>query len=325
LDEEQILGDVFDGTDAIQVVDISAIPSGNRTRLSSRQILQKCHDPTSNALRIIDTAHEFNIEHEVGDFSEWDTTIVDSGDLSVAAAAGLGGTELGASFLLDDTNLLRLEKNITAPSSGVYSVRYYFDRTSLSMAASNFFTNFSVLGSDFSITAGVSFLASGGGVQQVRFTAGADGNNCFDLVDLSVDDGEHFAEAKCVRAASSVSSDGSVTWWLDGTQVLQNNSVDNFDSFALINRIRFDNVGVDAGTSGTFYNDQLAMNTSGAPIGRHEHRNLAWELMLQRLFDPDNNALRVTKVGTGGTAGSRLMADQILRSCFDGEGIRINL
>ena len=80
----------------------------------------------------------FTATHEAGDFSEYTTSVTDSGDLSVTSAAALAGTTKGISVLIDDTTAIYAYKALaSAQTTNVVRYRFYIDPNSITMSNSS--------------------------------------------------------------------------------------------------------------------------------------------------------------------------------------------
>ena len=207
-------------------------------------------------------AEIFRITHESNDLSEYSSTTTDGGDLSTSAAAAMVGS-FGLSFLIDDTNLIEGQKNFTQITSAVYRYRVYFDPNALTMSSGDFFTSVQIReggnargniqvefdGADYRIRA------------QVRDDATTRSTSYYVISDAT-----HYIEARVQYAASAVSADGDLTLWIDGTLKETLGSLDIFDISKPDKAIlRAD--GIDAGTSGTFYQDDFIFRDDDTEIG----------------------------------------------------------
>jgi hypothetical protein len=219
----------------------------------------------SQAATIID------IDHEV-DLSEYDSTVTDGGDLSADAAAALASTSKGLNCLIDDTTSIYGQVSSASWPSGADAdlrVRFYVDPNGLTMTSGDIFTIFAFYTNGAPWFLGFVEMRYDGASHELRLTAKEDdGTNHEDTEDIS--DAEHYVEVYFERASSDVAADGRCRWWIDGTLKQDFTSLDNYDAFVDIALARLGAcVGLDAGTSGTFYLDQLKCNDDGAEIGAH--------------------------------------------------------
>jgi hypothetical protein len=84
-----------------------------------------------------------DIDHEGGNLGEYDTTVADGGDLSVHSDAALAGTDYGLKLVVDDTNSIWVEKNISL-STNELRWRVFLDPNNLIMLPYNRFDWFQV-------------------------------------------------------------------------------------------------------------------------------------------------------------------------------------
>ena len=92
-------------------------------------------------------------------------------------------------------------------------------------------------------------------------------------------DAEHYYEVDVVNASSTSASDGVVTAYLDGVQVDQQSNVDLYDAARKPSRVILGaTAGIDEGTAGTFYLDELVFRDDNDEIGAKEKEvNLNWQ------------------------------------------------
>jgi hypothetical protein len=197
--------------------------------------------------------------------TEYDSTTTDGGDLSVTAAAALGGTDYGLSALIDDTNVIYGEKTFTLTSS-VYSLRFYIDPNTLTMANNdNFPVNVTLAGTQRARTLVYLGYSTANGYR-IRLAVGNDTGWSFTGW-YAITDAEHYVEVQVQYASSATASDGTATLWIDGVEQQQMTGIDLFD-LAKPDRARLGALlGIDAGTSGTLYLDEFKFNDNGTEIG----------------------------------------------------------
>jgi PKD repeat protein len=81
-------------------------------------------------------------------------------------------------------------------------------------------------------------------------------------------DDSHYIEFLLQKASSATANDGIALLLVDGLQVAATSQLDLYDMWSWFNKLRMGAVeGIDAGTSGTFYLDELLVNTTGTLIG----------------------------------------------------------
>lgn len=209
----------------------------------------------------------FDLGHESGDFSNYTSSTTDSGDLSISAAAALNGSGYGLSALMDDATAIYVRKN-TITQTPNYRYRFYFDPNSTTMG------NAEVLsiqeweqnaGTDIVLVYLYYYTATG---YQLRLYAKDDAGTNVMNDSFNISDAPHYIEVSGVQASTDVSSDGSYEWWVDGVSQGSATSVDNYNRLSDTTwRMTVGVNGVDAGTSGTFYWDDLVANSDGTLIG----------------------------------------------------------
>lgn len=210
----------------------------------------------------------FNNRHEAGDFSEYDGTTLDGGDLSVAAPAALKGSSYGLQFLVDGTDLMRAFENNEIQTSDL-RIRLYFDPNTLTMASGDTFNlmwsnqNGGSYRTLFSIQ-----LNHDGSTYRLILSGNTDLNDFATSDNAIITDTEHYFEFYMHRAATAGSGDGTVQWWIDGILAGEFSGIDNYNLMA-DQRWNFQ-IGaqnLDVGTLGTFFLDEFAANTTGNKIG----------------------------------------------------------
>ena len=210
-----------------------------------------------------------DIEHEAGDLSEYDSTVTDGGDLSAHADAALAGTSYGLHCVIDDTNSIYGQVTQGDTGTGKLRVRFYIDPKSLTMGDGNMFDIFDIYTNGAPYYLLRLYLRRSGSDYQLRAVPYNDAGALASDTEV-ISDTEHYVEIYFQRASSDVAADGSVEWWIDGVSKQTWTSVDNWDVFVDIAIQRIGAViGIDAGTSGTLYLDQLKENDDGSQIGAY--------------------------------------------------------
>ena len=209
----------------------------------------------------------FNVTHELGTLDEYDSTVVDGGDLSAHADGALAGTSYGLKCVIDDTTGIYGVVNISPPASNQLRVRFYVDPNGITMGDwESFYLMFEGPNSGFENIAARFYSVSG----NYRMSPGVrdDGNIWRESSSVAISDAPHYIEFHLVRATSDVASDGYVDWWIDGAAQTRLANIDNYDGWSGITDLRFGAVSsLDAGTSGTLYLDELRANDDGSEIG----------------------------------------------------------
>lgn len=208
-----------------------------------------------------------SITHETGDFTQYDS-YTDNADLTIAAAAALVGSR-GMSIVINDAGVLNGAAGNWASTTGLLRFRFYIDPNGLTMGAGNNFTIFRVANSASSTLVAVMLWSyDGADAYRISVDYRTDGGGYVDGTRYGMTDAKHYIEGYFVKAETNVSSDGSVTWWLDGTQISNVTGLDNYDTWTNMDDMWFGAVNqLDAGTSGTFYLDDLVITSDGTLIG----------------------------------------------------------
>jgi hypothetical protein len=209
---------------------------------------------------------DFSINHATGDLKQYSSSSTNGDNLSVAAAAALGGTEYGLSCVLSDANPMYGQKDISSPTSGKLRWRFYVDPNSMTMANGDAFVIQGVYAKDVSPMVEV-YLKYDGGDYQIHVDYYGDAGYSATHVE-SIADAPHYVEIYVQKATDASAHDGVYELQIEGRLVNSLSAVDNFDLF---NDVDFFRMGactsIPAGTSGTFYLDELKANDDGQEIG----------------------------------------------------------
>jgi len=203
------------------------------------------------------------------DLSEFTSTVTDSGDLYWAAAAALAGTAGGMAMLLDDTTGIYGQVTIAALSAvDDFRARFYVDPNTLTMGASEAFRIFSASQNGGSRTPLVINLKMDGGYRIVIDALNDDLTGAL-ANSYAITDAPHYVEVYVKRAATDSSADGTVEIWIDGVSKGSATGKDIYNLwYDYTLNVRLGAIyGIDAGTSGTFYLDELIVNDDGGLIG----------------------------------------------------------
>ena len=207
----------------------------------------------------------FSINHNVGDLSEYDSSVTDGGDLSVTTAAALNGTAKGLSVTIDDATVIYGLKNFTWTTQYL-RFRLYFDPNTVTMTNGDVFSIVDLQSSGGQESARVRLERTS---STYRITAGMrdDAGAYGTTPQQTISDAPHYIEVEFKRAATSVSVDGVTKLWIDGTLLSTVSNQDVFDVArpvkALIGAAR----GIDAGTSGTVFIDEIVFRDGSVEIG----------------------------------------------------------
>jgi hypothetical protein len=209
----------------------------------------------------------FTIDLETNDLSQFTSSSTDGGHLSVAAGAALHGT-YGMSALVADANAMYGLKTVTQVANIRY--RFYFDPNSIAMTDSTSIVLLSLAkdgGSYWSFNdLFLNYFTATGFRLDVLVRKDLDTTHATDTCNVS--DAPHCVEVNLVRAATSVSADGTFQWWVDGADQGTMTGIDNYNT--MIDQNWYFLLGVmavPAGASGTIYFDDFTANDTGAAIG----------------------------------------------------------
>lgn len=206
----------------------------------------------------------FDVTHEGGTLGEYDGTVVDGGDLSVDPAAAIRGN-YGLKCLIDDQTEIYGMMLVPWPASNQLRIRFYYNADAW-VPGGNVVTY--LTGSDWMATSTLCPIR----IQRVGATnklvvyashdAGSDLHN-HDPIGA----GDHCIEVHIERAATDVSSDGRVRWWVDGALIKTFSNVDNYDHLAYLDELRLGAMSVGVGITGAIYFDNFKANDDGSEIG----------------------------------------------------------
>jgi len=200
-----------------------------------------------------------DIDHEGGDLSEYDSTVIDGGDLSVGGGAALAGTNYGLSCLIDDATAIYGQIALPAPESSKVRLRFYIDPNSLTMADGD---QFDIVSSDNALF--FVRLYNDGGSYKIIFKIKDDASAYKTITSGAISDAEHYVEAYEYGAAGT----GTSELWVDGVSQGTQSDLDNDTRVTQFTYLRMGAVtGIDAGTHGTLYLDELVINDDGNEIG----------------------------------------------------------
>jgi hypothetical protein len=206
-------------------------------------------------------------DFETGDFSQTTSQYTDGSALTVDVSAGLNGTNCGMSVFINDTDAKYVVVSGLNSATGKARVRFYIDPNSLTMAENDEFTVLRLLNLDGLSIASILLHKSAADYQLQAAFSWDDGDSNFTAY-VTITDAPHYVELYCLRATDDTSADGEAQWWIDGTAKDHFTEKDNFDNNAAWASVRFGAVvGLDMGTSGTLYLDELYGNETGDVIG----------------------------------------------------------
>jgi len=195
-------------------------------------------------------------------------SVVRGADLVVTDQAALGGTDYGLQIILEtaNSNVTYAYAEIAVSVTGQIRTRIYLDPNTLEMADGDQFVVLALFNTDDDEIANVK-LAKSGSDYQIISTVVEDDDSWTTVQTDTITDEEHYIEFHLQRASSDVASDGSMQTWIDGVSEGTASGLDNYDKMPPT-YLRFGAIeGVDSGTSGVLYLDELEANDDGSEIG----------------------------------------------------------
>lgn len=192
------------------------------------------------------------------------------GSISVTGAGSLCSdcNDYGASVVTANAGSSGYGRKTQADTTRHYRLRFYLDPNTLTMAGADSFTCCRIASSFGGNVVADVYLQYDGANYEFDGAVYDDAAAATGFTATDITDAPHWVEVYVLRAETNVSSDGELTWWIDGTEIESVTGLDNYDLFLGMTETQLGAVaGVDAGTSGTFYVDELEANDDGGPIG----------------------------------------------------------
>ena len=188
---------------------------------------------------------------ESGNLAGWTSNSNDLGDLSASAASALVGSQ-GMQAVIDDNNTIYVTDD-SPNAEARYRARFYFDPNSIAMASGDNHFIFSGYTGASTLVLRVQFRFSNGNYQ-LRATLQNDASTWTNTSWFTITNGSHFIEMDWRAATAVGANNGGLTFWIDGAQLANLNTIDN--DTRRIDRVRLGAVaGIDTGTRGTYYFD----------------------------------------------------------------------
>jgi peptidoglycan/xylan/chitin deacetylase (PgdA/CDA1 family) len=212
------------------------------------------------------------LNQEGGDLGEWtSTTTSGGGAIACDAAAGLNSTGYGLKVDLASAagQTAYVQRNFTASTANRIRFRFYLDPNTLTMANNDTFYICAVANSTGTNLVYVYLRYQSSGSQYSLRCALLDDASAEQATsNYNISDAPHYIEIDAIRSSGDLANDGAIDMYVDGSLRYSKNSVDNYTRWNNMGRIILGAyVGVDAGTSGTYYLDELIVNDTGAAIG----------------------------------------------------------
>ena len=206
--------------------------------------------------------------HNETSLAEW--TATSGADISWSAAAALAQSAGGIAILIDDTTADHATKSGLNNTSNKSRFRFYITPNGLVIATGTLTGICAIANTAADVLAFVRLEdSSDNHLLSVRMYNDADAGSTI-RYSGTISESSHWVEVYAQRAATNVSADGSLAWWLDGVAMTSITGVDNYDRWAQVDMIRTGCgivSAVPAGMSGTFYLDEFVLNDDGGAIG----------------------------------------------------------
>jgi hypothetical protein len=208
-----------------------------------------------------------DIDHETGNFSQYDTVENNGGNLSITSGAALGGTGYGMQAFIANTND---EYALTYPlnnTSGIVRARFYIDPNSISVPDSTGIGVISFYNSGSISFGGANLIYYTGVGYTIRASIRKDDTDYAWTTWIPITDTQHYVEVQLVKATGSETNDGSITVWVDGSGSVAATGIDNYTIFDNLNYVLLGANGVGSGITGTYYLDELVVRDDNFEIG----------------------------------------------------------
>ena len=200
--------------------------------------------------------------------SEFTSTVIHDGLMTIQAGAALNGTTKGLQVVIDGIDALSYGViSGLADASGKSRARFYFDPNSITMGSGEYFCMLLARDSIQISIYEVYLHRHSTGVYQIWARAHSDIAWNYDTGAYTITDAPHYIEVYLQRGTVA-NKDGIFQLWIDGVSKETINDVANYAVFADINDVNLGAVfSVDAGTTGTIFLDELIVNRDGTGIG----------------------------------------------------------
>ena len=179
-------------------------------------------------------------------------------------------TTAGAMKLVIASNTLaQCYKSGLANTSHKVRARFYIDPNALTMATNNSFYLLDLIYGAGTIFAQV-VLRWDGSNFVTRLYAINDEAGEVNTTSTTLSDAPHYIEIYVTREVSNGSNDGTASIWVDGGSQKDLTGIGNYARFTQLDIVQLGATGgIDTGTRGTFYLDELIVNDDGGAIGAY--------------------------------------------------------
>ena len=210
-------------------------------------------------------------DFETGDLTQFDAVVNPDSDLSAAGAAAIHGS-YGMQAVIDDTTAIYGQISIGNNVEYIFA-RWYFDPNSITMGDGERFAIAYFFGSGTPSPISEIDLYRTGGAYYIRCYACEEDGGTDYVGQYAISDAVHSIEVQLTRATDSATADGEIHVLIDNVDRVSRTDLDNYSNMQHNNlRMYLGAVnGIDAGTAGTIYFDDLEVNDDGTPIGPYAY------------------------------------------------------
>lgn len=201
-----------------------------------------------------------DIDHEVGDFSEYYSHTSDA-DFTVSTDAGLAGTTYGLDTDINDTDMLYARAVVSSNTSGIWRVRCYLDPNGINIGSAT--TRLYVL-SMAGVGGQFAYLCLG--YDSGYYVSGVGNPDSVSFSKHAISDSPHCIELEVKRASGSGIADGTCRLFIDGISV-ETIYVSNYTIAQDYQYTDVGNILPESLVSGIFFLDEIVVNDTGAVIG----------------------------------------------------------
>jgi hypothetical protein len=193
----------------------------------------------------------FSDSFETGDLSGWSSSTTDGGDLSVSPSAALAGNQ-GLLATVDDNNPIYVVDD-SPNAEPLYQARFSFDPNSIAMVAGNSHFILGGYSGASRVVLRIGFRFANG-VYSLNAGILSDSSTWVNTNWFPISDAPHIIELDCLAASATGANNGSLAFWIDGTQLAAITGIDN-DTWRT-DRVEFGALsGMDSGTRGSYFFD----------------------------------------------------------------------
>lgn len=198
------------------------------------------------------------VDHETGDFSQYDSVTNPDSDLSISSGAALAGTAYGMAVLIDDATAIYGRKNTAVSGVTEITSRFYVDPNGVDLYSTTT-VELLRLGRTASPWQFARVEMHDNPAYEVRLVVTDDGGSTSATSYYSFSDASHYVEMWFTKAASASSNDGVARLYIDGVLQETLSGLDLFNNF----QIDYESLGAvnvgSASSSGTYYLDELVV------------------------------------------------------------------